>query len=81
MVISNAAKSQWIGIGVSAVVWIITNSKTGEALFGRYNLFAYSASHPVKGKAADWIFGTMIQIAIAALFVLLIPWIEKRVSK
>ena len=47
----------------------------------RYNLFAYSASHPVKGKTADWIFGTMIQIAIAALFVLLIPWIEKRVSK
>lgn len=81
VVISNAAKSQWIGIGVSAVVWIITNSKTGEALFGRYNLFAYSASHPVKGKTADWIFGTMIQIAIAALFVLLIPWIEKRVSK
>ena len=34
-----------------------------------------------QGKDGGLDLGTMIQIAIAALFVLLIPWIEKRVSK
>ena len=81
VVISNLAKSQWAGIGVSVLLWITTNSTTGERLFGRYNLFAYSFCDSMGAKWNEWAYGTLIQILLSIVFLVLISIIEKRVSK
>lgn len=81
VVISNLAKSQWAGIGVSVLLWITTNSTTGESVFGRYNLFAYSFCDSMGAKWNEWAYGTLIQILLSIVFLVLISIIEKRVSK
>ena len=81
VVISNLAKSQWAGIGVSVLLWITTNSTTGERLFGRYNLFAYSFCDSMGAKWNEWAYGTLIQILLSIVFLVLISIREKRVSK
>ena len=54
---------------------------TGEKLFGRYNLFAYSFCDSMGAKWNEWVYGTLIQILLAIVFLILISIIEKRVSK
>ena len=81
IVVSNLAKNQWAGIGASVLLWITTNSTTGEKLFGRYNLFAYSFCDSMGAKWNEWVYGTLIQILLAIVFLILISIIEKRVSK
>lgn len=81
VVISNLAKSQWVGIGASVLLWITTNSTIGDRLFGRYNLFAYSFCESMGAKWSEWVYGTLIQVLLAIVFLILISIIEKRVSK
>ena len=52
-------------LGVSVLLWITTNSTTGERLFGRYNLFAYSFCDSMGAKWNEWAYGTLIQILLS----------------
>ena len=58
-----------------------TDTLGKKRLFGRYNLFAYSFCDSMGAKWNEWAYGTLIQILLSIVFLVLISIIEKRVSK
>lgn len=76
MTISNILHNQWGGIGVCMILWLVTNSSTGEKLLGDFNIFSY-ALRDINYVVTDygWLAGKGIGFLGALIMIGSIPYI------
>lgn len=76
--IVNITRSLWAGIGISVVLWLCINSKAGERLLGKYNVFAFSFREFGNIHDFSWLWGKGAALIIAVVLAFMIPVILKR---
>lgn len=69
LVISNLFRNQWIGIGGSLVIWLTVNSKFGEQILGKFNIFAF-VFRDVETGSYDWLYGSILGVLIAGVLLI-----------
>jgi hypothetical protein len=76
MTVTNLFRNHIVGIGSSIVLWVVLYSKWGAQYLGNYNLFSY-VFRDLSGSM-KWIYGSVIEIVLAALMLGLVPFIMKK---
>lgn len=79
MLAATVWKNSWCGIGVSFVVWLLLNSKKGEAVLGDWNLFAFSFRKIEMVEKMGWVYGKGVAVLFFVGMLAALPyWIKKR---
>ena len=66
-------RSQWVGMALCLLLWICTNSSSGDRLFGKWNLFSYTfhglgkATGAGNGGSFDWLCGKLLCLILSGL--------------
>lgn len=76
--IVNITHSLWVGMGISVIMWLCINSKAGERLLGRFNVFAFSFRNSGDIYDLSWLWGKAAALATAVFLAAMIPVILKR---
>lgn len=72
-------RNMWTGIGGCLLLWLITNSSSGDRYFGAWNLFSYTFRKIGDSSDLSWICGKAVCICIGIAAVAVLPEIiEKR---
>lgn len=72
-------RNMWMGIGGCLLLWLITNSSSGDRYFGAWNLFSYTFRKLENGSDFSWVCGKIVCIGIGIMTVAVLPKIiEKR---
>lgn len=68
---------QWLGIGVTAVLWFLLFSKAADEFLGKWSVFSYTFRNINTGDAG-WIWGKAISVFLALLLAALLPLLLKK---
>lgn len=71
-------RNMWGGIGISVLLWVALNSKVGDNLFGKWNIFSYTFRNIENVNDLSWMCGKGICIGLSILFMMLLPVILKK---
>lgn len=72
-------RNMWMGIGGCLLLWLITNSSSGDRYFGAWNLFSYTFRKIGDSSDLSWIRGKIVCICIGIATAAVLPEIiEKR---
>lgn len=71
-------RTMWAGIGGCLIVWIFTNSTTGERLFGKWNLFSYTFRTIEDSRDMDWLCGKLVCLVLCMVMAGMLPRIIRR---
>lgn len=72
-------RNMWMGIGGCLLLWLITNSSSGDRYFGAWNLFSYTFRKIGDSSDLSWIRGKIVCICIGIVTAMVLPEIiEKR---
>ena len=78
-ILSCLFRNMWAGIGGCLLLWLITNSSTGDRYFGAWNLFSYAFRELEDNKDLSWLYGKMVCICMGFIAAAVLPEIiEKR---
>lgn len=78
MTITDLCRNMWAGMGISIVLWVSINSKMGDELLGKFNVFAYSFCRPQQLGEWQWMWGKGIAFLTAAVMFAAVPKILKK---
>ncbi|XCP86375.1 hypothetical protein ABXS75_06125 [Roseburia hominis] len=78
MTLSCLFRNMWVGIGGSLILWITTNSKFGEALLGKWNLFSYTFGDLDYRGNVSWVCGKIVCVGISVILAAMLPRIIKK---
>lgn len=71
-------RNMWIGIGGCLILWLVTNSGSGDRYFGAWNLFSYTFRDLENSNDFSWICGKIVCIGIGIMAVAALPGIMKK---
>ena len=71
-------RNMWVGIGCSVVLWVATNSTSGEKVLGDWNLFSYTFRDVMDSRDFGWLCGKALCVLLCVLMALLMPKIVKK---
>lgn len=71
-------RNMWAGIGISLIIWIVTNSSAGERFLGSWNLFSYTFRDIEDGGDLSWIYGKTVCIVLSIVMIMMLPPIIKK---
>lgn len=71
-------RNVWGGIGTGVLLWAALNSKAGDDLLGKWNVFSYSFRNIDDISDFSWLCGKGICIGASILLMLLLPVILKK---
>lgn len=71
-------RNMWGGMGCCLVLWILTNSSSGERYLGSWNLFSYVFRNTDVVNDLNWMKGKILCIGLCLLMVLMLPKILKK---
>lgn len=72
LTLTNLFRNQWVGIGACIILWLGVYSKAGEAMLGKFNIFAYIFTDSNKLTEFTWLWGKGLWCAAAILMTLTI---------
>lgn len=72
------SRNMWVGIGGCLLLWLLTNSGSGNRYFGVWNLFSYTFRNLEDGSDHSWICGKIVCICMGVLTVAVLPAIIKK---
>lgn len=78
MTIANISRNQWIGIGVSMLIWISVISISGDKILGKWNVASYYLCKLEALAQWEWLCGIGIAMILSIIMSGLIPAIMKR---
>lgn len=76
--ISCLFRTMWAGVGGCLILWILTNSRAGERLFGKWNLFSYSFREIGNETDFGWLCGKAVCLGLCAVMAAALPKIIKK---
>lgn len=69
----------WMGIGGCLLIWLATNSRGGEKVFGAWNLFSYAFRNIENTADITWLYGKIFCICMGLILLKALPdMIRKR---
>ena len=71
-------RNTWAGIGGCIILWLGFNSKAGDMLLGKWNVFSYTFRDIQNEADFSWLYGKGICICIMVLIIRLVPIIMKK---
>ena len=71
-------RSMWFGIGGSLILWILTNSSSGDEHLGKWNLFSYSFRNVENSSDLSWLAGKGVCLALCVVIAAALPYILKK---
>jgi len=74
--LSNIMQNIWAGMGTSILIWLITNSTSGEQLLGKWNVFSFVFRD--RTDNLEWLCGKVLSVFLAAAMFFAIPSILKK---
>lgn len=77
VVLSGILHSMIAGIGGSFILWLALNSTMGEAILGKWNVFAYSFRNTYNAADYSWICGAILALILAAAMIAALSWVVK----
>lgn len=77
VVLSGILHNMMAGIAGSLVLWLTLNSTVGEALLGKWNVFAYTFRNTSNPADFSWLCGTILAVILSAAMIAAIPWVIK----
>lgn len=77
MTVSNIFRSQWTGIGISLVLWLLINSTAGQRILGKFSIFAF-CFREMDAENMEWLWGKAAGILLAVVMIGFIPYILKK---
>ncbi len=81
LLLSGFFRNIWAGIGGCFILWIITYSRLGEKILGKWNLFSY-ALRPIEEiedlKDVSWIWGKFSCLFCILLMITALPQLMKK---
>lgn len=78
MTMANLFRNVWAGIGITFLLWIVLNSKPGDELLGKYNVFSFAFRDLQNGNDVSWLRGTGIACVLTVFMLVMIPVILKK---
>lgn len=66
-------RSMWMGIGGCFLLWLASNSQSGEKLFGAWNVFSYTFREVENAADLRWLCGKALCLFVGILLLLLLP--------
>lgn len=77
--ISNLFQNIWCGMGISLILWLGLNSKGGDILLGKYNIFSYVFRSYERGAGNEWIQGKIVGLILSIFIIIaVLPQTMKR---
>lgn len=74
----NLTHNQWVGMGVTLLVYLSQNSVKGNQTLGKFNVFAYVFREGLTKAGYNWLWGTGVALLGCLLLLLLVPGILKK---
>lgn len=71
-------RSMWIGIGGCLLLWLATNSQSGDKLFGAWNVFSYTFRGMEKSADLTWLCGKAFCICVGLILLLFLPKLVRK---
>ena len=78
MTISNLYRNLWAGIGSSLLIWIGCNSRVGDHLLGKWNVFSFALRDVDKINDWSWMCGKAVSFFVTVIMIAVIPMILKK---
>lgn len=72
-------RSMWMGIGGCFLLWLASNSQSGEKLFGAWNVFSYTFREVENAADLTWLCGKALCLFVGILLLLLLPKQAQRI--
>lgn len=73
LTIANCFRNMWCGIGITLVLWFVTNSTVGNNTFGKFNVFAYVFRAFGNDTDYYWLLGKGVALICTMLMLLVLP--------
>lgn len=73
MSVSNLCRSQWSGIGIAIVAWMLLNSTFGQEVFGSCNVFSYAFRDLTRPEDGAWMAGKILELVLTGAMLALVP--------
>lgn len=74
----NVCRNLWGGMGSVLVLWLMVNSRTGQAFLGKWSVFAYGFRKARDIGNLSWMAGKVVAVLIAAALLAAVPAVMKR---
>lgn len=71
-------RNMWVGAGGCLILWVMTNSYSGDKLLGSWNLFSYTCRSIENDNDYAWMFGKLLCILLIAVMAILLPQLLKK---
>lgn len=71
-------RNMWGGAGSCLILWLMTNSSSGDKLLGSWNLFSYTFRSIENDNDYAWMFGKILCILLSAVMAILLPQLLKK---
>ncbi len=71
-------RNPWAGIGVSLILWLLTNSGSANRLLGSWNLFSYSFRDINGGRDLSWLCGKAVCTVLCLAMTAALPRLLKK---
>lgn len=78
MTLVNLTGKLWTGIGIAVIIWIQLNSKTGDTILGKYNIFSFSFRDTQNISDLSWLAGFAAALLLTAVMFVSVPYIIKK---
>lgn len=71
-------RNMWMGIGGCLLLWLASNSQSGDRLFGAWNVFSYTFREIENAADLTWLCGKALCLFVGILLLLLLPKLIQR---
>lgn len=73
-------RNMWAGIGVSFILWVLTDSAAGEKYLGNWNVFSYTFRNIEDNADVSWVCGKMACIFLSIVMTMILPQMIRTIS-
>ncbi len=76
--ISCLFRTMWAGISGCLVLWVFTNSRAGDKIFGKWNVFSYAFRDIENRGDFGWLWGKLVCTALCLVMAGILPGIIRK---